>query len=260
MPPLLTLPVLRWLPSPNFSSRNGAKVDLIVCHDCEGSYAGSISWFGMAKSQVSAHIVLRDDGKEATQMVAFGNNAWHACAFNRRSIGVEMAGYSAKGFADPEWTAAASIVAWLLKKNGIPARWAQRGVGAGFCSHYDLGAAGGGHNDPTTDSRVWAAFVGRVMGAYALDMADTWPVAGNVLPPALPLPPNPTPDDRHDEQEGSISWIQMRLNAVGAARPVLTVDGLEGIRTERAIAAFQGMRGLYKDGIAGPDTIKALAA
>jgi len=257
----LSLPVLRWSPSPNFSSRNGAKVDLIVCHDCEGSYQGSISWFGMAKSQVSAHIVLRDDGKEATQMVAFGNNAWHACAFNRRSIGVEMAGYSAKGFADPEWTAAASIVAWLLKKNGIPARWAQKGIGAGFCSHHDLGAAGGGHDDPTTDPNVWAAFVGRVMGAYMLDMPATWPVAGNTLPP-IPSPPsfNPAPDDRHDEQEGSIAWLQMRLNAVGASRIPLTIDGIEGPATERAIVAFQGMKGLYKDGIAGPDTIKALAA
>ena len=170
----MMLPPLKWVTSPNFSGRNGQKIDLIVAHDCEGSYQGSISWFSQRASQVSAHYVLREDGAEATQMVELENKSWHACNFNPRSIGVEMAGFAKKGFGAPEWSAAADIIAWLLKSHGIPARWAEKGIGAGFCSHYDLGAAGGGHNDPTTDPVVWNNFVVLVQTAYQRAMPDSW--------------------------------------------------------------------------------------
>ncbi|HTJ56695.1 MAG TPA: peptidoglycan recognition family protein [Devosiaceae bacterium] len=170
----LVLPPLKQVASPNHSSRNGAAVRLIVVHDCEGSYGGSISWFSQKASQVSAHIVLREDGSEATQMVPFANKAWHAVAFNSASIGVEMAGYTAKGFAAPEWQAAANIIAFLLHKFDLPCRWAEGGAGQGFCSHFDLGKAGGGHSDPTTDPKIWAAFVARVEAAYALPAPADW--------------------------------------------------------------------------------------
>ena len=42
------LPALFWRPSPNFSTRGGARVDLIVLHDCEGGYEGSVRWFEMS--------------------------------------------------------------------------------------------------------------------------------------------------------------------------------------------------------------------
>ena len=93
----MTLPPIKWTASPNCSSRGGQKVRLIVTHDCEGNYAGSIAWFAMKKSQVSAHLVLRDDGLEATQMVAWGDKAWHACNFNPFSEGIEAAGFESKG-------------------------------------------------------------------------------------------------------------------------------------------------------------------
>ena len=256
---MLVLPQLRWVTSPNFSSRNGQKVRLIVAHDCEGSAAGAINWFAQTRSQVSAHIVLREDGLEATQMVAWGNNAWAVCSFNRVSESIEMGGFAAKGFAAPEWDAAAAIVAWRLKQNGLPCRWAEKGIGSGFCSHHDLGAAGGGHADPTTDSKVWQSFAGRVQAAYVQPMPDSWPIGGKASPP--PAPPNFTPsgDNRSDEPEGSLSWVQARLNALGVAKPALAIDGMEGPMTERAIAAFQASHGLHVDGIAGPQTIKALA-
>ena len=88
------LPELLWKPSPNFSHRRGTRVDLIVLHDCEGGYKGSIEWFAMSRSDVSAHLVVREDGNEATQMVELADNAWHACAFNQRSVGVEIGGFA----------------------------------------------------------------------------------------------------------------------------------------------------------------------
>lgn len=252
----LVLPTLKWVASPNFSTRNGKPIDLIVVHDCEGSYAGSVNWFTQARSKVSAHYVLSEDGTECTQMVNGKSSAWHACAFNSRSIGLEMAGYSKKGFADPEWQYAANIVAFLLHVNGIPCQWAEKGEGPGFCSHYDLGRAGGGHFDPTTDSNVWESFVERVQAAFKQVTPLTWlPEMAPTIPDAPPGH-NPTVNDRSGFPIGSIKWVQAHLNAVQSAH--LVVDGYEGIATLTAIRKFQTARGLTADGDVGPLTLKAM--
>jgi N-acetyl-anhydromuramyl-L-alanine amidase AmpD len=159
----ITLPPLRWLESPNFSDRaQGVPLDLIVIHDTEGGYDSACAWFANGHSQVSAHIVLKEDGSEATQMVPYSKKAWHCMSFNSRSIGLEMAGFAKQGYGDHEWGVAARIVAFLLHKHKLPVHWARGGEGGGFCRHYDLGAAGGGHHDPTTDDHVWQQFVQRV--------------------------------------------------------------------------------------------------
>lgn len=170
----ITLPRLHWIASPNFSKRS-SPVDLIVVHDTEGGYTGAISWFAQKKSQVSAHFVLREDGAEAVQMVHLDDKAWHAKAFNSRSIGVEMAGFAKKGFADAEWQAEAVIVAWLLREFNLPVQWAKGGHGPGFTSHYDLGAAGGGHSDPTTITAKWQTFIDRVKAVPRDELPDKWP-------------------------------------------------------------------------------------
>lgn len=163
----MTLPAPLWKPSPNFSQRNGAGVDLIVVHDTEGGYAGAVGWFANAHSQVSAHYVLRQDGGEVTQMVAVADKAWACCNFNSRSINLEMEGFAKDGYGEAEWQAAADLVATLLHIHQIPVVWSRGGVGPGFCSHFDLGAGGGGHTDPTTDPSVWASFVDRVEASAA---------------------------------------------------------------------------------------------
>lgn len=166
----MTLPPLKWVPSPNFSART-AKIDLIVIHDCQGGYDGSIAVFqsrtGVGSGPVSAHIVLNKDGTEATQMVAFGKKAWHVAAFNSRSIGIEMEGFEEKGYPDAEWGATAETTAYLCHRFGIPPKWAPHGDGPGVCRHLDLGAAGGGHVDPTQDMGVWQAFLTHVASIYA---------------------------------------------------------------------------------------------
>jgi len=159
----VVLPPLNWVESPNASARKpGVALDLIVVHDTEGGYQSALSWFSNRHSQVSAHIVLKEDASEATQMVRYSKKAWHCASFNSRSIGLEMAGFAKAGYGEQEWAVAARIVAFLLQKHDLPIRWAHGGEGGGFCRHYDLGAAGGGHHDPTTDDHIWKHFVGRV--------------------------------------------------------------------------------------------------
>lgn len=162
----MSLPLLKWVPSPNFSSRRGSRVDLLVLHDTEGSYGSAINWFRMPQSKVSAHFVIKEDGTEGTQMVDICDKAWHACNANPRSVGFEMAGFSKKGFGSPEWDALAHIFAFHLHFLQIPLRHARSGVGPGICSHFELGAFGGGHSDPSTDPNVMAAFFTRLEDAY----------------------------------------------------------------------------------------------
>ena len=192
------LPPLKQTPSPNWSERVPATIDLVVVHDCEGSYLGSISTFMQQRGQksVSAHLVLNDDGSECTQMVPLLKKAWHVVDFNSRSIGVEMSGFVAKGFTPGELSADAEIVAWLLKKFNIPCQDALGGKRPGFTSHYALGAAGGGHVDPTTNPVVWAGYVARVCAAYA-NLPDPLPAwALDDAPPHLAMLtlPEPPPD------------------------------------------------------------------
>lgn len=166
----MTLPVLKWLPSPNVYPDRTVLHSRIIIHDCEGSYQGSIATFENNHSEVSAHFVLKEDGSEITQMVALSRIAWHVKAFNGSSLGIEMAGFAKAGYSEDEWNAVAAVLAWLLHKLNIPCQYAKDAyghIGIGYCSHYDLGAAGGNHSDPTTNPVVWQQFEKRVQAAYA---------------------------------------------------------------------------------------------
>lgn len=256
---MFQLPEMLWMTSPNYSSRGGQKVRLVVVHDCEGSEPGSIFWFAQARSRVSAHAVLSADGKRLTRMVEWGNKAWHACNFNPVSDGIEMAGFESKGFGSDEWQAMANVVAWRLKARGLPPRWAQAGQGDGVCSHRDLGQAGGGHSDPTTDPAVWGDFMKMVEATYGDAHGDAMPTTGWAdTPEEAPAGWTPHGTVRHDHEVGSIEWLQLELNALMASG--LAVDGLEGEKTEGALWRFQQAHGLVRDGILGPATIAAIAA
>lgn len=261
----LALPPIKQVPSPNYSSRNGSPVRLFVVHDCEGSYAGSVAWFAKRESRVSAHLVLRRDGGEATQCVPMDKKAWHACNANPYSDSLELEGYVKDGFPDAELDTAAAIVAWGLHRRGLPPRWAEHGQGEGFCSHYDLGAAGGGHFDITTDRNVWLGFANRVVAAYqAFAVAGAlpdWALHGLPAPTTVSLPPavpagwTPSGTTRAEPDDsaihatvsgyplGSCGDIQWRLRRVGA-NPQLGIDGQDGPATEKAVATFARAYGL----------------
>ena len=194
---MTAMPPIKFVASPNYSIRGGSGVRLIVIHTMEGSYAGSIAWFAMAKSQVSAHLLMKADGSEWTQMVALGDKAWHACNANPYSIGIEGEGYTAKGEDDVWDNSMALGVAWLLHAYGLPCRWAAGGVGAGFCSHHDLGAMGGGHVDigpcGGPDWQRLSAAVGRSYAVLSHGPLPAWALHGAPAPlaisPAPPVPP-----------------------------------------------------------------------
>lgn len=61
--------------SPNKSSRNGWKPDMIVCHITDGNYEGAVSWLCNPVSQASSHFVVSRKG-EVSQLVDLREMAW----------------------------------------------------------------------------------------------------------------------------------------------------------------------------------------
>ncbi|HEY5924012.1 MAG TPA: N-acetylmuramoyl-L-alanine amidase, partial [Kofleriaceae bacterium] len=69
-----------WRASPNFNSRNGTAVSLVVIHSCEGGYSGCWGWLRNSSAGASAHYVVNESGSEVTQLVREANRAWHVAA------------------------------------------------------------------------------------------------------------------------------------------------------------------------------------
>lgn len=159
----MILPELLWHPSPNQSGRHGARIDLLTWHETAGPYHGAISWLCNPASDASAHIVINEWGSEATQLVALGQKAWHSADFNRRSVGVEHANTTPKGYAtERQLEVSARVFGWLCLHLAIPPRWARGGIGRGVCYHGELGAAGGGHYSCGPDHSGWLRFLERL--------------------------------------------------------------------------------------------------
>lgn len=168
----VVLPPLVQRATPNKSPRHhGVKPDLLVWHETAGSYKGAIQWLCtptkydsrgnvISGPDASAHLVLREDGLECTQLVPLGMKAWHASMFNPRAVGVEHANITAKGYAtDYQLRVSARIFGWLCLDLGIPPRWARNGNGPGVCYHGELGAAGGNHPACGPDHSGWLRFL-----------------------------------------------------------------------------------------------------
>lgn len=167
------LPRLAQAPSLNRSPRL-QPVRMVVVHRPAGSYRGAIEALrdphpDHPERRVSAHVLVREDGREATQLVPWNLKAWSCAAFNSLSDNIEtpdaiwskpLTGANLHAFL-----VCARIVAFRLHQRGFPAVWLRGETllhGRGFTRHLDLGAAGGNHSDPTSDTARWRSFVAAV--------------------------------------------------------------------------------------------------
>ena len=149
----VVLPPLVQRKSPNYSSRNGAAITHLVWHSTAGHYAPSVDWLCNPAAQASAHLVLREDGGECTQLVHLELKAWHVATDNPWTVGVEHASTSATFASGAQLHESARIFGWLCHDLGIPPVFGL-GKPKGIVRHRDLGAAGGGHSDGPPD-QVW---------------------------------------------------------------------------------------------------------
>lgn len=163
----VVLPPLVFHESPNRSGRTGSSAPyLIVVHRPVGSYVGATATFLDPASQVSAHVLTNSD-EGATQFVPWHEKAWACAAFNSASYNLEIDDDAWNGRDPAALATAARIVAYLCTRTGIPPVWSRDPLHlAGVTRHFDLGRAGGGHTDPTTDSTRWRTFIASVKAEH----------------------------------------------------------------------------------------------
>jgi hypothetical protein len=127
----------------------------IVIHVAEGSYSGTIGWFGNCAAQASAHYVVGRKGG-VTQCVRDEDIAWHAGWWNTntRSIGIEHAGYvnNPEWFTNKMYHASARLSAWCCKMHKIPT---DRKHIIGHHQVPGCRGSGGGANCHTDPGRYW---------------------------------------------------------------------------------------------------------
>jgi hypothetical protein len=147
-----------WIPSPNYSSRGGSGVRLIVLHTAEGARTiESLGGFFQGDVGASSHVGADDKVNTIGEYVKRGNKAWTQSSYNPVAVAMELCGFAS--WSTDEWMNnhqnmlenCAKWIAEEAKYYGLPitklnASQAQ-GSGRGVCQHNDLGAGGGGHWD-----------------------------------------------------------------------------------------------------------------
>jgi hypothetical protein len=147
-----------WLPSPNYSSRGGAGVRLIVLHTAEGARTIESlgGWFAQSSSQVSSHVGADDKPNTVGEYVHRPDKAWTQSSYNPVAVSIEMCAFAA--WSTAEWHQHPNILAncakWIAEEAahyGLPITRLSdaqaQGSGRGVCDHYSLGPGGGGHSD-----------------------------------------------------------------------------------------------------------------
>lgn len=146
----------------NWSSRNRARIGLIVLHDTEGAnirgirdLQGLAGWFDNASSQASSHVGVDGEG-QSSRMVDDGHKAWHCAYWNSPSLGIEQIGFATqRAWPDKQLRETARWIATWSRHHDVPIRRAAvtrdgRLTRTGVITHNALGNLGGGHHDPGT--------------------------------------------------------------------------------------------------------------
>ena len=247
-----------WIPSPNYSSRGGTGVRLVVVHTAEGSTSIESlgNFFASSSSGVSSHTGIDDKANTCGEFVSRPNKAWTQGNANPYSVSTELCAFAAWG--RPEWEAHPAMLdncrEWIAEECayfGIPlvklSSGEAQGGAAGVCGHVDLGSAGGGHWDPGPDF-PWDIVL---TGAPGPPSPAPTPPPG---PPSTgPAPPWP---GRYFEYPplmsgADVAQWQEQMHFRGWQ---LETDGMYGPESAGICLTFQTEKGLTADGIVGPDT------
>lgn len=145
------------IPSPNYSSRGGASVRLIVIHTAEGATTiESLGSYFQGNVNASSHTGIDDKPGVIGEYVRRDYKAWTAANANPVAVQTELCAFA-------KWSAAewakhpnmlANCAAWIAEEakafdipiTKLTSEQAQ-GNGRGVCQHNDLGSWGGGHWD-----------------------------------------------------------------------------------------------------------------
>lgn len=250
------------MPSPNYSSRGGAAVRLIVVHTAEGATTIESlgNFFASSSSEVSSHTGIDDKAGTIGEYVKRNNKAWTAANANPVAVQTELCAFAK--WSHDEWMRHPNMLdncaKWIAEEAaafGIPitklsASQAQ-GSGRGVCQHADLGSWGGGHWDCG----------GSFPLDYVLDIARSEKPSPAPKPPPSPGPPPPAGKapplhvdyfgQAHNAQHADVRTWQQKMSSRGWT---IGVDQIYGPQSEHVCRQFQAEKGLAVDGLVGPDT------
>jgi hypothetical protein len=250
-----------WIPSPNYSSRGGASVRLLVLHTAEGSRSIESlgGFFASPSAGVSSHTGADDKVNTVGEFVSRSNKAWTASNANPVACQIEMCGFAS--WSTTEWknnhqNMLDNVAKWLAEEAaafGIPLvaltpQQAQSN-GRGVCQHRDLGSWGGNHSD--CGNGFPYAEVLAAAGGQPVTPGPTPPPSGGTAPPF----PG-TNLVNFTQGHGTSTW-QGQMRARGWS---LAVDDMYGNESERVCTQFQqeavaeGHDTGGIDGIVGPKT------
>src|SRR5215469_538032 len=91
-----------WIPSPNYSSRGGASVRLIVLHTAEGARTiESLGGYFQGNVSASSHTGADDKVNTVGEYVKRGNKAWTCAEFNPVAVQIELCAFAS--WSTDEW-------------------------------------------------------------------------------------------------------------------------------------------------------------
>ncbi|MFE2246273.1 N-acetylmuramoyl-L-alanine amidase [Streptomyces lavendulae] len=152
------------------------RIDRIVVHVTQGSFASSVDAFKNPFHKASAHYIVRKDG-HVEQMVRELDVAFHSGnrSMNERSVGIEHEGFvdRPQDFTDALYAASARLAADVCRRYGIPVDRTH------FLGHSEV--PGADHTDPGPHWD-WDRYLGLVRAGLTATAAPAAPAAASPGP------------------------------------------------------------------------------
>jgi len=112
-------PGVLWVPTVNFSSRNGAAIKTIWIHAAGSLKADLVlNWFQYPESHTSTHYVIGWSG-QIMQLVADDFRAWHQPEENSHSLGIDICATEEQIMNGIQGSILKSLVLWLMQEYAI---------------------------------------------------------------------------------------------------------------------------------------------
>jgi N-acetyl-anhydromuramyl-L-alanine amidase AmpD len=186
--------------SPNYSSRAGNAIGMLVLHATAGSYGSALSWLCNNKlplsKRVSAHYLIAPGG-HTNELVPPELAAWHAGAsawlgwnktdIQRRSIGIELANRNdgIDPYPPAQYAAALALSRMLVQRYAIPRSFVVR--------HLDISP--GRKTDPR--GFPWKRFMADLFPPYSDESSIFLPRQYRVIGTSAWIRPDPNTQKPH---------------------------------------------------------------